>query len=176
MAKMKFIHRSIPISKCWSRSEERSTAIQRYNDFVYAGIDAEPEIDFKQGIQSGIIGDDSYIQEILESSNLETRELELTITDLIDEICARYGVSNGEIISQDRSRDLANVRAVLALLVRDLEEFSIVELAKILNRGPSGLSRLAAKLDRKHRNSPQEMQEFKTLTDKLYITDRNDLT
>ncbi len=162
------------VLRCYS--EESSTAIQRYNDFVYAGIDAEPEIDFKTGIQSGIIGNDSYIQDILERSNVESRELEFTITGLLDEICERYGVSKREIISQNKRRDLAHVRAVLALLSRDLEEFSIVELAKILNRKSSGLSRLAAKLDRKHRNYPQEMQEFKALIDELHFTNRTDLT
>jgi len=107
---------------------------------------------------------------------LEIRKLELTINDLIDEICTKFAVSSEEIISQDKRRGLANVRAVLALLARNLEEFSIVELAKILNRDSSGLSRLAANLERKLRKSPQEMKKFKTLIDEIYITDRKDFT
>ena len=155
-------------------SNDRSKAIQRYNDFIYSGINVKPEIDFKQGVQSGIIGDELYIQQILENSNLETRKLDLSISDLIKEICSRYEVSKVEIISHDKKRNLANVRAVLALLARDLKGFSIVELAKILNRDPSGLSRLAAKLDRKLKNSPIEMRKFKTLTGELYFQDRSD--
>lgn len=149
-------------------SEEREIAIRRYHEFILSGIGVEPEIDFNIGIQSGIIGDDTFIQEIIEREDdivdiNKVKFIELTVDKLIDRLCARYGVSPVEICSQNRGRNLANIRAVLASMARDLEGLSIKELAKVLRRDPSGLSRLGNNLDRKCRNSPQLRQEIESL-------------
>ena len=151
-------------------SEDCETAIRRYNEFIHAGIriDIEPEVDFKTGMQSGIIGDDTFVEKILNRDCDKIDNLELTVTELIEKLCSRYGISKTEIISQNRNRDLAHARAVLALLVRNCKGLSIVELAKVLERGPSGLSRLANKLDIKCRTSSKLKQEIKSLRNELF--------
>ena len=66
----------------------------------------------KTGVQSGIIGDDTFIQKIIDSTYNKGGELGITSTGLIEQICAKYGFSKSEIVSQNRGRDLAHVRAV----------------------------------------------------------------
>ncbi len=142
-------------------SEDRETAVKRYNEFVYAEIGVNSVIDFKTGMRSGIIGDDVFIKEVLDeekSPSKKSDNLNITIANLIEHACARYGVTEMEIASESRVRELAHVRAVIALLARD-KGLSIVEVAKKLNRDTGGLSRLLNKLHANMKNSSVLMQE-----------------
>ena len=113
----------------------------------------KPEIDFKTGLQSGIIGDDAFIKTILEGEKEQDKskceDIEISTSNIISLVCSKYGVSEAEIASESRSRDLAHIRAVITLLARELKGVTIMEVAKKLSRSPGGLSRLANKLDRK---------------------------
>lgn len=150
-------------------SEDRDTAIAKYNEFVHAGIGCEPEIDFKKGFQSGLIGDDAFIQKILfgRKKDQEYDDLEITIPDLIRLVCLKNEVSQTEITSSSRARNLAHVRALVALLARDLKGVSIAEAAKQLNRNTGSLSRLANKLDRECHISPLLKNEIISLKNEL---------
>ena len=130
-------------------SDERDIAIRQYNEFIYSGIGCEPDLDFKMGLRSGIIGDDEFIQTIISGESENRESLDITISDLVNHVCTKYGVSEEEIISESRARDLAHVRAIITLLSRSIEGISIIEVAKKLKRDPGGLSRLANKLDKK---------------------------
>lgn len=136
-------------------SEDRETAVKRYNEFVHAEIGVESEIDFKTGMRSGIIGDDVFIKTVLDQEKSlcgKGGDSKLTIADLIEHVCTKYGVTVIEIASESRVRELAHVRAVIALLARD-EGLSIIEVAKKLNRDSGGLSRLLNKLNKNVKNS-----------------------
>jgi REP element-mobilizing transposase RayT len=134
-------------------SENRDTAVGRYNEFIHAGIGCAPEVDFKIGFQSGIIGDDAFIKTIRagekEHHENEYGDLKISTSDIIRLVCSNYKVSETEITFESRSRDLAHVRAVITLLARELDGVTILEVAEGLNRSSAGLSRLANKLDRK---------------------------
>lgn len=150
-------------------SDDRSTAAQRYKQFVHAGIGSEPEINFKVGLKAGIIGDDAFIQTILATGGQydEFANSEITISHLIGHVCSKYRVSETEIISESRARDLVHIRAVIALLAREIKGVSIVAAAEILKRSPAGLSQLASKLDRKCNKAPPLRQEIITLRNEL---------
>jgi chromosomal replication initiation ATPase DnaA len=88
-------------------------------------------------------------------------------------VCSKYGVSEFEIISQSRARDLAHVRAVITLLVREFDGLSIIEVAKKLKRTPGGLSRLAHKLDKKCDSSPLLKQGIILLKNELLLKNKS---
>jgi hypothetical protein len=150
-------------------SEDRDLAIMRYNEFIHAGIGCEPETDFKIGLQSGIIGDDSFIQTVLaaEKDHVECGDFNGTISDVIKYICSKYGISETEITSESRARDLSHIRAIIALMARDIRGLSIIEAAKNLKRDSGGLSRLANKLDKKCNSSHLLRQEIVSLQKEL---------
>jgi len=149
-------------------SENLDEAIKQYNEFVHAGVGCEPEIDFKTGIQSGIIGDDAFIQTVLDQANEHIDvDSNITISDLIRHVCLKYGICEDEIFSANRARDLARVRAIITLLARDLKGLSIKEVAKKFKRDTGGLSRLATKLEKECSNSPALNQEIRTLKNEL---------
>lgn len=147
-------------------SEDRETAVKRYNEYVYAEIGVNSVIDFKTGMRSGIIGDDVFIKEVLDekkSPSEKNGNLNITVTNLIEHACARYRVTEMEIASESRGRELAHIRAVIALIARD-NGLSIIEVAKKLNRDSGGLSRLLNKLHANMKHSSvltQEIASFK---------------
>ena len=147
-------------------SEDRDIAIKQYNEFIHAGIGFEPEIDFKMGLRSGIIGDDTFIQTVLATERKnEADDLGTTI----EYVCAKYEVSESEITSGSKNRDMAHVKAIITLLARDLKGVTIIDAAKKLKRSPAGLSRLASKLDEKCNNSPMLRQEIMPLKHELLL-------
>lgn len=152
-------------------SVDRDEAIKQYKAFIYAGIGCEPEIDFKIGLKSGIIGDDTFIQTVLERENehyeYKNNDSIVTTSDLIKHVCSKYGISEEEIVSENKARDLTYVRAIISLLARDIKGLSIIEVAKKLKRDAGGLSRLAKKLDIKCNNSAILKQEMTTLKNEM---------
>ena len=102
-------------------SEVRETAVKRYNEHIHTQIDTEQEVDFKIGIESGIIGDDTFIKDCIEVKFAKVRNLNITTSSLIDQLCSSDNISESEIISPNKKRDLARVRAILALFARDID-------------------------------------------------------
>jgi len=150
-------------------SEDRDTAVKRYIDFVYAGIGNESEINFQTGMQSGIIGDDSFINMVLdEKKELGSKfdDSTITLTALLEHICIKYNVTEIEIASESKIRELTHVRAVISLLARD-EGLSLIDIAKRLKRDPGGLSRLANKLHRASKDSSVVKQKLTSLRSEL---------
>jgi chromosomal replication initiation ATPase DnaA len=120
-------------------------------------------------MRSGIIGDDAFIKSVRdeeEEPGEKNDDLIITIADLIGHVCARYGVTEMEISSGSRVRELAHIRAVIALLARDVG-LSIIDVAKKLNRDPGGLSRLANKLDRDLNESDILKEKITSLMNEL---------
>lgn len=150
-------------------SSDRSQCINAYNEFVCAGIGVEPDMDFDTGFQSGIIGDDTFIQKIRKAKNCMPDIPELTASELIERVCGWYKISLSEIISSSRRRDLAYVRGVVGFFAREMESVSMADVANILNRDPSGLSRLVDKLDIRCRQSDALAEELRSLRKRLEI-------
>ena len=150
-------------------SDDRHLAAKRYHAFVHAGIGIEPETNFKVGLQSAIIGDDAFIQTVLaaggESEQFEN--LEITISQLVEYVCSKYGVAETDITSGSRARDSSHVRAIITLLARDLKGLSIIAAAAAMKRDPGGLSRLANRLDKECRDTPSLRQEILSLKNAL---------
>ena len=82
-------------------------------------------------------------------------------------MCSKYGVSETEIISESRARDLAHIRAVITLLARELEGVSVIAAAEAMKRDSGNLSRLANRLDRKCNSIPSLKQEITALRNEL---------
>lgn len=148
-------------------SEERSEAIGRYNEFVCAGIGVDPEYDFETGSQAGILGDDDFVKEILGAVEIsKSRENTLALPELINMVCHKYNVSLQDLISSTKEKSISHVRGLLALLVRESTEFTLVELGEIIMRNTSGLSQLAnrsAKRSRNNLNFQQEINEIRQM-------------
>ena len=70
-----------------------------------------------------------------------------------------------------KARKESHIRGVLALLVRETDNLSIEELAVFLNRDPSGLSKLATRLEKKYFELPTFATEIGELRKWIQIGD-----
>ena len=83
-------------------------------------------------------------------------------------ISQRYKIDWDALQTHNKNRKLSHIRAVLALLIRDIENIKLQELADFLGRDVSGLSRAASQLEAKSRKNALFAQELKELHQQLY--------
>lgn len=143
----------------------RNEALANYESFILKGIGIESELDFKSGYSDGILGDEIFVDEFLESVE-EFQKREINLLELVSKLCKRFDLTETALCSPGKHREESHVRSILAFFVRENENLSIEELAVFLNRDPSGLSKLANRLERKRSQSPSlavEIDELRKL-------------
>lgn len=143
-------------------SETLQEAIDRYDKFLLKGIGVEPEINFDSGYQQGMLGDDKFVEEILAKIGLIQKK-EVQLPELVAKVCEKYGITHEALRQPSKNQSLSHARAVLALLVREIDNLSLDELANFLNREPSGISKLASRLEGKCLRSPSIATEVEEL-------------
>ena len=125
----------------------REESVRNYEAFVLKGIGIEPEFDFKCGTADGILGDGEVIERFLLSTK-KLQKHEILLSELVTHICERFNISEEALRSPSKNRKESFARSALALFVRESQGISIEELALVLRREPSGLSKLANRLER----------------------------
>lgn len=131
----------------------RSEALSNYENYIFKGIGVESDLDFKSGCSEGILGDEIFVDKFLETvEGVQKREIKLS--DLAAKLCQRFNLTEKALCSSGKNRMESHVRSILAFFVREIENLSFEELAGFLNRDPSGLSKLAFRLESKRSKSP----------------------
>ncbi len=130
-------------------SGKKIEAVELYRQFVVKGLDEEHREEFYRGnIDGQILGDDHFTEKALaEASRKMMRKT--TVDQVVQTVCKHYGISQDELCSGSRQKRISEPRAVIALLVRNLEYLQLTTLGRKLNRDLSGLSQAASRLDRR---------------------------
>ena len=128
-------------------------AAKNYQEFILEGIRSELEIDFKSGFSQGILGDQHFIQQFL-NIPIKPKYQEVKLPELVSKICNHYALSISNLRNPTKNRQESYVCAILALFVRKTPNISLRELAIFLECEPSGLSKLANRLEKKCLNHP----------------------
>ena len=143
---------------------EREDSIRNYQKYVFKGIGVETEYDFKSGYTQGMLGNKEFIEEVLVSAECCKRKVELS--DLVVKVCNSCNLNLEELSSPKKLALLSHARALLALLVRESDHLSLADLGKLLRRDPSGLTKLANRLEVKSisdadtKNRLQEIRDW----------------
>lgn len=148
-------------------SNIESTAIEMFQNYVKAAIGIPEEIDFKRGIEDGILGDDNFVSMVKEKAELMP-EISLSIPELTKAMCDLYEVNISSIKRTDKTRNLTKIRGILALMVRETEELTLEELGRYLSRDANGLSRQASRLDARRLHDDVLLQEIEST--RIYLT------
>ena len=125
--------------------ETLQTAIRSFINFIRAGIGLTQEIDFKRGSEDGILGGDDFVEKVRRRAELEP-VVSVGLLELVQAVSELYGIDPARLRAPGKERHAAHVRAVLALLVRDIENLTLDDLGAIVQRSASGLSRQAARI------------------------------
>jgi REP element-mobilizing transposase RayT len=127
-------------------------AVAVYKQYIN-DTDSGKDVDFKIGFRSGILGDNDFIEACMQKTTFAIDKPIIDLRKLISVICSHYQMEESALRSQSKSRYESRARAVFALLARDSGVISINEVAQYLGRDPSGVSKLARRLEESHLNS-----------------------
>ena len=120
-------------------------AKKKYLSFVNDGVEEERREEFHSGTCEGrLLGDDCFIDAALYSASEE--RYQTTISDILDAVCAVYGVSLPTLRAPGKVRPFTEARAVASLLVQELPHLSLTQLGRELNRDIAPLGRVGRRL------------------------------
>lgn len=92
------------------------------------------------------MGDDRFIEAALAQAE-EPAQRYQSLETIIEAICSAYGLTKAELASRTRVRQISEARAVVALLVREAEMLTMVDLGKEIKQDVSSLSQAARRLE-----------------------------
>jgi len=142
----------------------RSDAISNFNKYVLKGIGIQTEYDFKSGLVNGMIGDEKFLNQVLPKANEKPKKI-IDLAILINKICDQNNLTTEEIRNPGKSSRLSHARALASLLSRETNGLSLEQLGKFLNRDPSGLTKLANRLEIKCSTNPFVAKQVQELRD-----------
>jgi putative transposase len=117
--------------------QEREDSIQIYQYFVLKGVGIETELNFKSGSCNGILGNKEFIEENLTKVTLGKKiKRNIELPEFIAKVCAMYGLSQQDLCSPGKYPRPSEARALLALLTRQSDTFSLEVLGQYLGRDP----------------------------------------
>ncbi len=151
-------------------AEDAKTAAERYGAFVDEGLGEGHRKDFHRGSFEGrALGDDTFIDQALFKAE-EQRTARIDLGQVIESVCASYQLNADELCGAGKAQPAAEARAVAALLVRNSEALSLVELARFLKRDLSGLSQAARRIERRAGTDSLLCVKVEKMSDKLRIS------
>ena len=142
-----------------SFDENSTKALSQYSNFVRYDKERETELNFDSGCREGVLGNEEFIESVLQKTSNNRTEIELS--DLVEIICERYGLI--ETLLSMPGKNHTHARAMLALLVRETQNLSIEELGRYLQKEPSSLSKLARRMEIKCVKSKTLLNEVEEL-------------
>ena len=147
------------------RGNTRNEAKSNFEKYVLNGIGIKTTYDFKSGLMNGMIGNDEFVNEVLSIATTKPK-IKIELPLLIDKVCEQINVSIEEFYAPGKGLRPSHARAIVSLLIREIDGLSLEQLGKLLDRDPSGLTKLANRLKTKCTKDPlaeeqvQKMREW----------------
>lgn len=130
----------------------KKDAISNYEKYVFNGIGLETQNDFKWGCASGVLGETEYIEKVLEK--IQPKPLKkFELQEIVTKVCEFNHITLEELKMPGKHQKSSQARALLAFLVRQIDNLSFETLGEFLGRDPSGLTKLANRLEIKMVNN-----------------------
>lgn len=135
-------------------SSDKYHAKQRLAEFVSQGMSEPRRLEFHQGSHLGqILGDDSFTARALLAS--ESGLLKpIKIDDMIEVVCKEYGIDVSLLYEKGNNHSLSEVRAMMALIIQDIDGVTLSSLAEALSRDLSALCQAAGRLRKRMKKEP----------------------
>jgi REP element-mobilizing transposase RayT len=148
-------------------SPRRSTARRRFREFIREGYGEGRREEFHRGTKEGrILGGDGFIEEVL-SRKGEKIVPQVTLDQILEEVCRSYGIELESLTSAGRQHRLSEVRGMSSWIVRETKHLSLSELSKRLNRDISILSVSAQRLVEKSKSDNHLARKMEEISSRL---------
>jgi hypothetical protein len=132
-------------------SGTQDQARKLYAHFQEEGLAEPHRNEFHSGSSAGIIlGDDGFAEEAMAKASRQGQvENKVTLAQVIEAVCKKDTLRRQDLCGRSRKRDVAEARALAALLVRESSHLSLTGLARELGYDLSNLSQAAARIEKK---------------------------
>ena len=129
------------------------TARRRYRAFIRAGTNEGYREEFHSGAEDPrVLGDEGFLASVLkEKSGLIRRP---SLMEIIQAVCAEYGLAHDELRAPTQSRLVSEARAVVGWLASELGSASFVEVGRETAREVSTISSAVRRLSERARGDP----------------------
>ena len=132
-------------------SDQDGTARLLYIEFVGQGSAEEHRSEFHRGsFQGRVLGDEQFIEQALAQAE-EKYQAPYSLDQIVEAVCTVYEVTPSMLVEPGRRQKEAQARAMAALLVLEIDNLTLTELAAFFQRGLSGLSQAAGRLQKRMR-------------------------
>lgn len=150
-------HYSLPwLTTDWVLSQfakPRKRAVKLYGDFVSEGMGEGRRTEFHKGnLEGSILGEDRFAEEALGKASQKAAR-KVPLEKVIQAVCGEYGIIPDALAGKSRGQMISAPRSVVALLVRDTDHLSLMELSRTLQRDLSSLSQSASRLEKKMKDN-----------------------
>lgn len=122
-------------------AKEKETAMHRYQEFMRSPVnEIKPRL-FESGNQKHyeILAEDKFLKRILKTKITEKSSLHLN--ELIKIVCEYYSVDECTLKSNSRIRRYNKIRIIIAIIAKEMNIATLINVANYFNRDVSGLSR-----------------------------------
>jgi putative transposase len=146
-------------------SSSRRRADKEYREFVHSEIAGGHREEFHRGARGErrVLGEDNFIEEVLSRVRHE-RKRTPALGEVVKKVGEYYGVKEAELSAAGKSHRISVVRGIIAWLVLESRELTLVELSKQLKRDVSTLSSAAKRvfmLSSRDAGLYREMKDFR---------------
>jgi len=139
-----------------SFTECADTARKQYDAFVRDDLAGTNRPEYYRVRERQVLGDERFLEKVLRRTGARSRDpvKRQSVTDLLDAVVRATGVAKDRITERDRSADAVNARRLL-IQAGVVNAVPGRELATMLGRDPSFISRLAQMTDHERMTAAQ---------------------
>jgi hypothetical protein len=143
----------------------KESDISNYEKYILSGIGIETPFDFKVGLKEGILGDEEFLDKALAVS-MPTQRRKIELFEIASKVCEQLNISETDLRAPGKLPEHSQARAMLVLLAKK-ENLSIENVGAYLGRDPSGLAKLATRLESKSACEPKIAIKIQAIYDFL---------
>lgn len=152
-------------------------SIEAYRHFIIAGIGHEESIDFKKGITDGVIGEDRFIEKVLEKPAILYGNTlpKIKLETFLSSVAECFEIDTSALASLGNDRKASRIRAVTAHLVREFGGISLKEVAEFCGRADNSMSQAATRLQAQLKKSESLKEEIEFIKSKMVLASKLEL-
>jgi REP element-mobilizing transposase RayT len=126
----------------------KSVAQRRYNDFITEGLNLDHQAKYYEVKDQRFLGEREFLERIESKKVTEEPILfEISLEDIVMEVCKTVGIARGRINSLSRDRSGALGRSLAAYLARKLSGYLVKDVARYFHREPAMISQGMMKVE-----------------------------
>lgn len=150
--------------------EEATIARENYLEFMGQPVKEEMGQQLRDGNEQGrVLGGERFIRDLEEKTGNNHNKRSLTPMEVVGVVAEQFELEAWEVVSPSRARNLAEARAVSALVGMDVCGLTLTEMSKTLQRDLPTLSKQVKNLRGKVANHPALQEKLQKVRVRLRL-------